>query len=146
MRLLLRFAFPILGGLQLFALLCAAMAGAEYFRGHAATLTVTTTADSGPGSLRAAIAAASDGDTIQFDAALNGQTITLTSGCSSREQSGSVLRIESRNGGRRRDDPKGCSEMTGLQGKPLDMSPNSIPGTDPVRPRVRNIAVNSLFG
>ena len=55
------------------------MAGAEYFRGHAATLIVTSTADSGPGSLRAAIAAASDGDTIQFDAALNGQTINLTS-------------------------------------------------------------------
>ncbi len=45
---------------------------------HAATLTVTTTADSGAGSLRAAIAAAADGDTIQFAAALNGQTITLT--------------------------------------------------------------------
>jgi hypothetical protein len=40
---------------------------------------VTTTADSGPGSLRDAIAAARDGDTIQFDTALNGQTITLTS-------------------------------------------------------------------
>ncbi|HEV2842955.1 MAG TPA: choice-of-anchor Q domain-containing protein [Chthoniobacterales bacterium] len=46
---------------------------------HAATLVVTTTADSGAGSLRDTIAAASDGDTIQFDAALNGQTITLTS-------------------------------------------------------------------
>jgi hypothetical protein len=44
------------------------------------TLTVTNTADSGAGSLRAAIAAASNGDTIQFDAALNGQTINLTSG------------------------------------------------------------------
>jgi hypothetical protein len=44
------------------------------------TPTVTSTADSGPGSLRAAIAAAGDGDTIQFDAALIGQVITLTSG------------------------------------------------------------------
>ena len=44
-----------------------------------ATITVTSTADSGAGSLRAAIAAANAGDTIQFDAALNGQTITLTS-------------------------------------------------------------------
>src|SRR5437016_2051876 len=78
MRLLLR-RFPILGGLQLFALLCAATAGAEYLRGRAATIIVTTTADSGPGSLRAAIAAANDGDTIQFDPALNGQTIDLTS-------------------------------------------------------------------
>jgi hypothetical protein len=41
---------------------------------------VTSTADSGPGSLRDAIAAARDGDTIQFDPALNGQTINLTSG------------------------------------------------------------------
>lgn len=43
------------------------------------TLIVSTTADSGPGSLRDTIAAASDGDTIQFDAALNGQSIILTS-------------------------------------------------------------------
>ena len=71
-------AWQLPGGLLL-ALLCAAIAGPEYFRGHAATLLVTTTADSGPGSLRAAIAAASDGNTIQFDPALNGQTITLTS-------------------------------------------------------------------
>src|ERR1700694_3925214 len=77
MGLFLRFS-PALGGVELFVLLGMALAGA----GHicAATLTVTTTADSGAGSLRAAIAAASDGDTIQFDAALNGQTITLTSG------------------------------------------------------------------
>lgn len=46
---------------------------------HAATLIVTNTADSGAGSLRDTIAAAAAGDTIQFAAALNGQTITLTS-------------------------------------------------------------------
>ena len=46
----------------------------------AATLTVTNTNDSGAGSLRAQIAAANPGDTIQFNAALSGQTITLTSG------------------------------------------------------------------
>jgi|GEM_PF-1104211 len=40
---------------------------------------VTNTADSGPGSLRDAIAAAGDGETIQFDTAFNGQTINLTS-------------------------------------------------------------------
>ena len=45
----------------------------------AATLIVTSTADSGAGSLRDTLAAASDGDTIQFDATLIGQTITLTS-------------------------------------------------------------------
>jgi hypothetical protein len=62
--------------LPLFALIAFALSvpGA-----HAATVTVTTTADSGAGSLRAAIAAAAAGDTIQFAAALNGQTITLTS-------------------------------------------------------------------
>src|SRR5436190_18161828 len=90
MRLFLR-RFPILGGLQLFALLCLAMASLRYATARQAspkyfrsdpttTLIVTTTADSGPGSLRAAIAATNDGDTIQFDAGLNGQTIILTSG------------------------------------------------------------------
>jgi parallel beta-helix repeat protein len=47
---------------------------------HAATtLTVTSTEDSGPGTLRDAIAAATGGDTIDFDGALSGQTITLLS-------------------------------------------------------------------
>ena len=44
------------------------------------TLTVTSSADSGAGTLRADVAAASSGDTIVFDPSLNGQTITLTSG------------------------------------------------------------------
>jgi hypothetical protein len=44
------------------------------------TLTVTTTADSGPGSLRADLAAAKSGDTIVFSPSLDGQTINLTSG------------------------------------------------------------------
>jgi hypothetical protein len=44
------------------------------------TLTVTSLADSGPGSLRAEIAAASSNDTIVFAPSLDGQTITLTSG------------------------------------------------------------------
>ena len=44
---------------------------------HAATITVTNTNDSGPGSLRQALRAANDGDTITF--AVNG-TIALTSG------------------------------------------------------------------
>jgi Right handed beta helix region/RTX calcium-binding nonapeptide repeat (4 copies) len=43
-------------------------------------ITVTSAADSGAGSLRAAIAAAQDGDTIQFAGNLANQTITLTSG------------------------------------------------------------------
>ncbi len=44
------------------------------------TITVTSAADSGVGSLRAAIAQAQGGDTIQFDSSLANQTITLTSG------------------------------------------------------------------
>jgi hypothetical protein len=44
------------------------------------TLTVLNALDSGSGSLRATIKAASSGDTIQFDSSLSGQTITLTSG------------------------------------------------------------------
>ncbi|MEP0909318.1 hypothetical protein NDI45_00140 [Leptolyngbya sp. GB1-A1] len=43
-------------------------------------ITVTSTANSGAGSLRAAIAAAPAGSTIQFASNLAGQTITLTSG------------------------------------------------------------------
>ena len=43
------------------------------------TLTVTTAADSGAGSLRDAIATAQSGDTIVFSSTLANQTITLTS-------------------------------------------------------------------
>lgn len=45
-----------------------------------ATITVINTGNSGAGSLRAAIAAAAAGDTIDFAPGLSGQTITLTSG------------------------------------------------------------------
>jgi hypothetical protein len=44
------------------------------------TLAVLNTNDSGPGSLRAELAAAQSGDTIAFDPGLAGQTINLTSG------------------------------------------------------------------
>src|SRR3954447_4092298 len=44
------------------------------------TLTVTSAADSGAGSLRADVAAAHNGDTVAFAPSLAGQTITLTSG------------------------------------------------------------------
>ncbi|MBQ3809382.1 MAG: hypothetical protein II839_01020, partial [Kiritimatiellae bacterium] len=45
-----------------------------------ATWTVTSTGDdaSDPATLRGAIAAAADGDTIEFDSSLAGATITLT--------------------------------------------------------------------
>jgi predicted outer membrane repeat protein len=45
----------------------------------AAGADVTTAADSGPGSLRAAISAAPSGSTLTFDSSLDGQTITLAS-------------------------------------------------------------------
>lgn len=47
---------------------------------HAATVMVTTLADSGPGSLRQAIADAAPGDTITFASIASSGTITLTSG------------------------------------------------------------------
>ena len=46
----------------------------------AATITVINTNDSGPGSLRQALVAANDGDTINFDSSLKRKKITLTSG------------------------------------------------------------------
>ena len=79
MRLFLS-RFPALAGLVFFVLLCATLAGSKYFRDGFNFRSVTTTADSGPGSLRAAIEGAGDGDTIYFDTALYGQTIILTSG------------------------------------------------------------------
>ncbi len=62
-----------------FAVLCLALvcAGATAVRA-ATTITVTSTADSGPGSLREALASAADGDTI--DASSLSGTILLTSG------------------------------------------------------------------
>ena len=45
----------------------------------AATYTVTNASDSGPGSLRDAIASAASGDTIQFDAGMGGEIIMLGS-------------------------------------------------------------------
>jgi len=58
------------------SLLCAIAIPAH----HANTITVTNTDDGGPGSLRQVLADANDGDAIDFDSALNGQTITLTTG------------------------------------------------------------------
>ncbi len=70
---------PRLRGSLLFALLWAVTAAPNAFGVAAATLIVTNTADNGAGSLRGMITMATGGDTIQFDPALNGQTITLTS-------------------------------------------------------------------
>ncbi len=55
-----------------------AVLGAATLPAHAATLTVSSTSDSGPGSLREALALAADGDTI--DATGISGTILLTSG------------------------------------------------------------------
>ena len=60
--------------LFLFTLLCAAVAGLQSL--HAAIITVTTLNDSGPGSLRQALADATDGDAINFSVS---GTIRLTS-------------------------------------------------------------------
>ena len=58
-----------------FPLLCAVV-----FSAQANIITVVNTNDSGPGSLRQALADAHDGDTINFDVSLKGQNIALTSG------------------------------------------------------------------
>src|SRR5438552_73593 len=63
-----------------FAAKCVSLLCAIAISAHATTITVTNTNDSGPGSLRQAVADANDGDTINFDPALNGQIITLTTG------------------------------------------------------------------
>ena len=73
----LRVAAPVAAGL---ALLWPTVLPAQRVHSHANIIIVTTTDDSGPGSLRQALAAAVDADTIQFDPALNGHTIFLTSG------------------------------------------------------------------
>jgi hypothetical protein len=62
------------------SLIACLTAGLLAFSARAATLTVTSTADSGAGSLREAIAMANAGDTVVFASTLSGQTITLTSG------------------------------------------------------------------
>src|ERR1041384_416677 len=69
--------FSTLSGRKLSALFLVVLVA--FATGNAATLTVTTTDDAGAGSLRDTIAAASDGDTIEFAAALNGHAINLTS-------------------------------------------------------------------
>jgi len=46
---------------------------------YATTITVKNTNDSGPGSLRQALVDSQDGDRIDFDPSLKGQTISLTS-------------------------------------------------------------------
>src|SRR5438874_2798415 len=63
--------------LQLSARICLALVCAAAVSAHANIITVTNTNDSGPGSLRQALADANDGDTINF--AVTG-TIGLTSG------------------------------------------------------------------
>lgn len=72
--------FSVTGGLCLVLLCLAAIPGPAGSRSNGATITVTNTNDNGPGSLRQAIVDAQDGATIQFDPALIGQTIILTTG------------------------------------------------------------------
>ncbi len=65
---------PIKFGIIAVVLLCAVA-----FEARSDTITVINTNDSGAGSLRQALADANDGDTIDFDPSLKGQTISLTS-------------------------------------------------------------------
>jgi hypothetical protein len=61
-------------------ILLSGMLGSQHARPVlASTLVVTSTSDSGPGTLRQAIAEAGSGDTITFAPALSSQTITLSS-------------------------------------------------------------------
>ncbi len=61
--------------------LCLALLGAALTDVRAGTnITVTSQFDSGPGSLRQAIASAGDGGTISFDHTLNNDTIVLSTG------------------------------------------------------------------
>src|ERR1044071_2971273 len=78
MRLSVYGLHPLSGLFLCALLLCTALIGVK--NATAAIITVTNINDSGPGSLRQALADAQDGDTIQFDPALNGQSIPLTSG------------------------------------------------------------------
>ena len=57
---------------------CLALLGDATARVHAATITVSSTADSGAGTLRAALASAANGDTINASGVSG--TITLTNG------------------------------------------------------------------
>src|SRR5438034_919806 len=59
-------------------LICSLLLCAIGRAAQATTITVINTNDSGAGSLRQAVADTNDGDTIDFDPALNGQTIMLT--------------------------------------------------------------------
>src|SRR4051812_47205383 len=67
-------------GFLLVILLCAVLAGTKFSPSATTIYAVTSTADSGPGTLRDTIAAAADGSTIYFPNFLAGSTITLTSG------------------------------------------------------------------
>jgi hypothetical protein len=64
---------------KLRVLICLALLCTMPISARANTITVTNTNDSGPGSLRQALVDANDGDTINFDPVLVGQSITLTS-------------------------------------------------------------------
>lgn len=78
---ILAVAMVIVDGHNAWAHVSAALAS-EAIRAPAGTLVVTSTADSGPGTLRQALLDAVNGDTIIFDTAVfppgSPQTITLT--------------------------------------------------------------------
>lgn len=63
-----------------FPLPCLIFLLAGVFHGATATFTVSSTANTGPGSLRNTVFVATNGDTIEFAAGISGQTILLTGG------------------------------------------------------------------
>ena len=65
-------------GNRLLLTICSSALCITASNGQATIITVTNTNDSGPGSLRQALFDSHDGDTINFDPSLKGQTITLT--------------------------------------------------------------------
>jgi hypothetical protein len=65
--------------LNLRSWLCLALSCALATAAQANIITVTNTNDSGPGSLRQALVDSQDGDTVDFDPLLKGQTISVTS-------------------------------------------------------------------
>jgi hypothetical protein len=65
---------------NIFASVVAVVTLGAFLNTQAATITVTSLADNGPGSLRQAIGTSASGDTIVFDPILSTKTITLNGG------------------------------------------------------------------
>src|SRR5215216_2935253 len=69
----------VTGFFNLRTMICLALFCSVSMSAYADIITVINTNDSGPGSLRQALVDSHDGDTIDFDPSVKGQTISLTS-------------------------------------------------------------------